>query len=868
MKIPQFQVSVCVAALLCSGVLSAKEPQPATQLKRDGFTFTTRDLAPPVHRAGMFFGQSGNALIVGGGYDESRKPSSEVFVCSGTSWRKFTLKEAVAFAGYASAKFSDKSGQLFVVGGVSTTGITRTVQVLQWSGAELLQTALPNLLAPVAMAGVGIFEDQTEKQLYVACGTTSPDATSASSRLFRYALDAKPGANWEELPPLPGPGRLLPGVICFYNDVHVLGGFTVGSDGGKCVLAPSSDAAAFRWKAIDGTSFKGWRKLVPLPEPVAAPILFMTGQVHAALAGGFSQPVTGNFIGGEGSPPASTGLNVYHNVTDTWVNKGSLPVPVAAGAVLRAGDVQTMVGLTQNGGLVAFDVALKRMVKTLRWPDYVALLGYFVIVAVVGVSFSGKQTRGDQYALGDRKIPWWMAGISMFAAAASSISFMAIPAQAFRTSLLWALPALVLIPMFFLEAYVLYPLIRRLEITSTFEYLERRFHPSLRFIASAQAMALQTFGRMNMVLLLPALAISAVTGLSIYVSVLLMGVVTTIYTAKGGMKAVVLTEVIQGLTMVVGISLIVILAITGLPGGWKSFVEVGTRFHKFDLAIWSPDLAMPAIWFLVLTPFLNKLAFSADQPVVQRVFATPLKDVRKLALMFLCFSVFISFAVNFAGISVFAYFHQHPNQLDPSMTNDQVIPLYIVQRLPMGVAGLIIASLFAAAMSALAGGMNSVAILFTEDFYRKLRTDASDRERLLVMRLASMVAGALATGCALYMASMNQRSLFQIWNELFALLGGGFLGIYILGSYTRRANAIGAFSGAIFSIGFTVWLKTCTPVHWCMYMPGGVISCVVFGYVVSLLTPPSKHSLAGLTVFDMRQPPAGNPAETAGKAVG
>jgi Na+/proline symporter len=144
------------------------------------------------------------------------------------------------------------------------------------------------------------------------------------------------------------------------------------------------------------------------------------------------------------------------------------------------------------------------------------------------------------------------------------------------------------------------------------------------------------------------------------------------------------------------------------------------------------------------------------------------------------------------------------------MTNDQVIPLYIVQRLPIGVAGLIIASLFAAAMSALAGSMNSVAILFTEDFYRKIKKDATDGQRLLVMRIASGITGMMATSCALYMATLSQRSLFQTWNELFALLGGGFLGIFILGTYTRRANAIGAFSGAIVSIVVTIWIVLTT----------------------------------------------------------
>lgn len=823
------------------------------QTNQDSFAFAKQAVPPPVSRPGMFAGQAGGALIVGGGLNADGKPSDEVFVQTDSGWRKTTLAEGLAYAACVSGTLADAGGvrtRLFLAGGLTKAGVTDKVVALDWRDGQLRENSLPALPQPVAMAGAGFFEDQPKKQLYVIGGITSAEAGSASRKFYRYSFGATTNAGWEELPPLPGEGRLLPGVICFYNDVHVFGGFTLSQVGGKNLYKPAASAQAYRWHVIDGTTFSGWRDLTPLPEAVAAPAVFMTGQVHAGVAGGITNAVSDTPWPME-SGTGTRSIQIYHNVTDTWVQKGQLPEPLANCAAISHGRL-TVLGRSGSGLESAYDVVINRTVKSLRWPDYAGLFIYFGVVAFVGLYFTRKQTGSEGFALGDRKIPWWMAGISMFASAASSISFMAIPALAFRTSMIWALPALMLIPLFFLEAFVLYPLIRKLEITSTFEYLERRFHPSLRFIASAQAMALQTFGRMNMVLLLPALAIAAVTGLSVFASVLLMGLVTTIYSSKGGMKAVVLTEVIQGITMVLGISLIVILAITGLPHGWSSFMEVNTHFHKLDLGIWSLDYTMPVIWILILTPLFNKLAFSADQPTVQRVFATPLKDVRKLALMFLCFSVFISFAVNFAGISVFAYFHQHPGELDPAMTNDQIIPLYIVQRLPVGIAGLIIASLFAAAMSALAGSMNSVAVLFTEDFYRKLKKNVSDRERLRVMRIASLVAGTAATLCALYMATMNQRSLFQTWNELFAMLGGGFLGVYILGTYTRRANAIGAFSGAIASIGVAVWLKYDTTVHWYFYTPGAVIACVGIGYLVSLCTPPPKHSLVGLTVYDTK----------------
>jgi len=852
-KTPWFAAAVLLAA---SGWAMA-------QTNQESFAITKRALSLPVQRAGMFVGQSGGALIVGGGLDESGRPSADVFVQTDSGWKKSVLKQPVAFSGFVWATFAEKLGgfsKLFIAGGVTKDGLSDKVLSLEWRDGRLQQNELPPLPQAVALAGLGFFEDQKQEQLYVVGGTTSLTAGFASQKLFRYTFNAATNSGWQELPPLPGEGRLLPGVICFYNDVHVFGGFTISRTNGQTIYAPTKAAQAYRWHVIDGTTFSGWRDLSPLPEAVAAPVVFMTGQVHAGLAGGYTRPFTGNLF--QLKPAAeSSAIQIYHNVTDTWVEKGKLPEALAGATAIQNGKL-TLLGTTESGATVAYDLAIRRTVKSLRWQDYAGLLTYFGVVAFVGIWFTRKQSGAEGFALGDRKIPWWMAGISMFASAASSISFMAIPALAFRTSIMWALPSLMLIPLFFLEAYVLYPLIRKLEITSTFEYLERRFHPSLRYIASAQAIALQTFGRMNMVLLLPALAIAAVTGMNVYASVLLMGVLTTIYSAKGGMKAVVLTEVIQGLTMVFGISLIVILAITGLPHGWKSFVEVDTHFQKFDLGIWSLDYTMPIIWILILTPLFNKLAFAADAPTVQRVFATPLKDVRKLALIFLCFSVFISFAVNFAGVSVFAYFHQHPGELDPAMTNDQIIPLYIVQRLPVGIAGLIIASLFAAAMSALAGSMNTVSILFTEDFYRKVKKNATDRERLLTMRIASIVGGVAATITALYMAKLNQRSLFQTWNELFALLGGGFLGIYILGTYTHRANAIGAFTGAIASIGVTLWLKYFTAVHWYFYTPGAVIACVVIGYVVSLLTPPPKHSLAGLTIFDMKSTPVSESANS------
>lgn len=826
-----------------------------TAMASDAFVFSKPGQPAPTARPGMFIGMAGDRILSGGGFDAAGKPTAEVQAgASGTTdWQTLTLEAPIAFAGHATVSLTRVTGKqpaLVLAGGIGANGITDEVRLIEWKNGKAVETALPPLPVALAMPGVGFFDDQKEAHLWVIGGTTSLQADSASSRVFRLLLDEK--STWEEMPPLPGTPVLMPGVACFYNDVHVFGGFEIKEPG---TYQPTASARAFRWKPIDGTAMKGWREINPLPHPVAAPLVIQTGQVHVALAGGVTVTHCGNLLGSNGPVRDGTAIQLYHNVTDTWVESGILPTPGGAGAALKSDKGHLLFAENKPGSIGLHQITARRSVRDLAWPDYLALFGYFGIVAFIGLWFTRKQTGSAAFALGDRKIPWWIAGISMFATGVSSISFMAIPAQAFRTNMLWATPSLVLIPLFFLEAYLLYPLIRRLRITSTYEYLERRFHPSLRYLASAQCIALQVFGRMSMVLLLPALAVSAVTGLSVFTSVMLMGVVTTIYTVKGGLKAVMLTEAIQGATMLIGIALIIGLAISGLPDGMSGFVKTSQEFNKLDLALWTWDDTMPVIWILILTPIFTKLAFAADQPIVQRVFATPLKDVRKLAALFLFCSVFISFAVNLAGISIFSYFHAHPAQLDPAMTNDQIVPLYIVERLPVGVAGLIIATVFAAAASSLAGSMNSVAILFCEDFVAKIHKGINDRTRVRVMRLTSLAAGVISTSCALYMASLNQRSLFQTWNELFALLGGGFLGIYILGTFTRRANAAGAITGALVSVPATFAIKHYSDLHWAAYMPAAVTTCVVVGYIVSLITPASAHDLAGLTVFDMKEVP-------------
>jgi len=713
-------------------------------------------------------------------------------------------------------------GGLVLIGGVDNGTVTN--HVVWMKGPS--ESDLPAFPVPVAMAGAAVLDGR----VFVAGGFETLENQAASRAVYSLNLNNF-SRGWTRHEDLPGSGILSPSMVSCNGELHVFGGWKLTAAGREAL----SDGWGFRMKPLDGTTRTGWRPLKEMPVSLAAAATYQTGQAHVALVGGFAAP-----------DQPSDRILIYNAVTETWVPGGQLPQPVGIGTIVMQGPKTLLV----SPNAPAMQLTLNRTVKTLRVWDYSILVLYFLIMAGVGTFFAARQKSSDEYALGNRKVPWWAAGISMFATGASAISLMAIPALVFRTNLVWFFPVIFLIAVFFLQAYVLFPLLRRLQLTSTFEYLERRFHPSLRFLASLQCIIFHAVGRMSVVLLLPALAISAVTGLDVATSVLVMGAIATFYTAMGGFEAVIWTDVIQGSLMMVGILLIILFSIHGLPGGWGEFVATGRTFNRFDLAIWSLDCSKPVAWMYMLAVLVQGIQVVADQPTIQRVFSTPMKDIRRLTGMSTFCGILIAALVTFAGISMFAYFHAHPLMMDPGMANDQVMPLYVVQALPVGVAGLVIAGLFAASLSTLAGSMNSVATLVGEDFYRRIRKNPTDRSRLVIMKTTSVLVGCFGTGLAYLMSKMEIDSLFSAWSQIIAMLGGGFVGIYLLGMFSRRTSSIGAVCGAIGSIFATALMKQYTTLHWVFYSLFAISACLVIGYAASWIFPSRRaKDLTGLTIF-------------------
>jgi SSS family solute:Na+ symporter len=492
--------------------------------------------------------------------------------------------------------------------------------------------------------------------------------------------------------------------------------------------------------------------------------------------------------------------------------------------------------------------------RTLTWPDYLALTIYFSLTLFIGWWCArNKRASSGEFFLSDRQIPWWAAAISFMATATSSISFMALTARSYSSDWLsfGSAPAQAFAGMLIGVTFV--AVLRRLNLTTIFSYLEQRFDRRVRYLGAALGILLKVGGRMSVVMLLPALALSTVTGMNVYVSILLMGVVTTIYAMEGGFEAVIWTDVMQVGVTVGGVLLALGFMAHGVEGGFSGIFHTASEAGKLKVVSWDFDLTKPTMWVFVGMFLGHAFTVLGDQPLMQRMLAT--KD-EKAAIRTVVAGNFIGMCgtVMFfsVGTSLWAFYKAHPERLAAEPLGDAIFPFFIANELPSGVVGVIIAALFSAAMGALSSAMNATAAIVVSDFQGTLRPEATEQQRMRLARGATAAAGGIATGMAVFLAWKGADSLWDEYLKLVALIGGGFPGVFALGLMTRRANASGVLVGAIASVLVTFLVQRFTTTSAFLHVFVAVASCMIIGYLASLAFAANaeKRVLKGLTMWD------------------
>jgi len=494
----------------------------------------------------------------------------------------------------------------------------------------------------------------------------------------------------------------------------------------------------------------------------------------------------------------------------------------------------------------------------------------------MGISFARKNQTTDEYFVGGRRFPGWAIGLSMVGTAISSITFLSLPADSFKTYWLRFLPYLFMPVAAWIAAAFFIPFFRRGMALTAYEYLEVRFGPSVRIYGALTYIGAQLL-RVSFILYLVALMMHSLTGVDEITCILVAGVFVAIYTIVGGIDAVIWTDVIQTVVLSSGALLCLGVIISLLPGGLGQIFEVAFEHQKFAIGDlvdgelertgWNFDLTqktVPLMLAMSLNFFLTE--FTTAQHYIQRYCAArSISEARRAMWTTVLVGLPTWFFFMFLGTALFAFFTVFPApeataMLDGSSRPEGIVPFFVLNHLPSGVAGLVIAAALAAGMSSLDSSINAISTVWIVDIYKRhWIKDREDRHYLRVAWAVAAIASAAMLGGAILMLEAEGPSLQDISIRLTSLLGGGLLGIYLIGFLTRRGDARAVWVGIACTATFTLWTMGLFPerfgVPFDRYytaMIGNVLMFVV-GYGVSLLLPRRSAPPAELTLRSAKE---------------
>ena len=468
--------------------------------------------------------------------------------------------------------------------------------------------------------------------------------------------------------------------------------------------------------------------------------------------------------------------------------------------------------------------------------DILVIVIYFLLISGLGYYYSKRQKNTEDFFRGGQRIPFWAAGISIFGTALSPITFMAIPAKTYSTDWSYFLLNMSIFLSLPLVILLFIPYYRQKKLNTPYEYLEIRFSSIIRLLGSC-CFILYQIGRIGVILFLPSIALNLVTGVDIFLCIALMGGVSLIYTLMGGIEAVIWTDMVQVFVLMGGVSLSLILIIIDTENGFSGIIEQAKIYGKFNAFDLTFSLKEPTVWVMLFGGFfINLTTYGTDHTMVQRYMVTPTqKEAQKSLWIGALLTIPATFIFFFMGTALFVFYRVNPSALNNNfINNDAIFPWYIVSQLPSGVSGILIAAIFAAAMSSLSSSMNSGAASFSADIYDRYGF-VWNKDPLKMARWTTLCIGMMGILFALFMATADIKSLWDQFNKILGLIFGSLGGVFMLGLLTKKANTKGVLIGIVVSFTIQLIISFQQSVHLLMYAATGMISCFISGYFGSLL---------------------------------
>jgi len=803
------------------------------------------DLPESLGVAGPFAGSHKDALIIAGGANfakpvwvTEKQWTQQIHVLAkeegSYTWHDGgLLKKPIAYG----ASVTTEKG-IVCMGGNDGSRTFRDVFLLQWDpiGKKTKTIIYPSLPEPCAYGQAALIGNT----IYLAGGQKGADLDSTMNNFWSLDLshaNVPENFQWETLKAWPGESRAFNLTVTQHNGyddcIYVISGRREFEGGAQFL----KDV----WEFTPRT--ETWRSRAALPRCVMAGSGIAIGHSHIFVLGGADGSL---FFKADDLKDAHPGFPkqalTYHTITDTWTSAGPMPANHVTTTALKwgnriiipSGEVRPRVRSPK-----IWSIAPESTRKGFGAVNYTILIGYLLLMIGIGFYFNRKNKDTDDYFRGGSQIPWWAAGCSIFATMLSSLTFTGLPSKAFAQDWVYAMGNMMIPVVAILAVYIALPLYRKLDVTSAYEYLENRFSRGVRLFGSASFTLFHIF-RMSVVMSLTGLALAVATPLTPAESVILMGALSILYCTLGGIEAVIWTDTIQTIVLMGGALLAIYFMTAGADGGFLGATQMAMDANKFRFlnTHWDMTSTQIALWVIIFGGIgQNVSSYTADQAVVQRYMTT---SSSKLAARSIWTNAIMSVVatVLFFGIgtALFAFYHSNPQKLDPTITTDQIFPLFIAMEMPVGVAGLIVAGIFSAAQSTVSTSMNSTATTLVTDFMRPLNTCKSEKGYLSAARWTTFIIGTIGTLLGLVFVNPDIKSLFDTFIKIIGLFMGVLGGLFILGFLTKRANAIGAMTGAFLGMACMFYLWKYTSLNGYLYTTCGITACFISGYITSLFT--------------------------------
>lgn len=462
--------------------------------------------------------------------------------------------------------------------------------------------------------------------------------------------------------------------------------------------------------------------------------------------------------------------------------------------------------------------------------DIIVFLLFTGGVVAFGCSFFKKKGTSEEFTSAGRSLPGWVVGMSIFATYVSSISYLGYPGKAFSgdwNAFVFSLS--IPIASYFAARYFV-PFYRSQDSISAYSFLENRFGPWARIYASSCYLLTQ-IARTGSILYLLALPMNVLLGWHIQTIIVVTSVAIVLYSMLGGMKAVIWTEAIQGIILIGGALVCMFILLFDMPGGPVQTFSIAMEDSKFSLGSFGSSLSESTFWVcLIYGIFTNLQNYGIDQSYVQRYHTAKNEKEAKFSALFGGYLFIPVSAVFFMiGTGLYAFYKVHPGILPDGVGADYVFPFFIVNELPVGLTGLLIASIFAAGMSTIATSVTSSSTIILTDYYQRFRKHAGNRERMLVLKLSSVGVG--VAGILVAFAFMSVQSALDAWWALASIFSGGMLGLFLLGYISKKARNFDAVLGVVCGVILVCWIVISPFVHANLAIVFGTLLIFLVGFL-------------------------------------